>query len=152
MSKIVVTSGYFNPLHKGHLNLFKNARRLADSDGPGSLFIVIVNNDKQVKLKGSKKFMNEKERLELVRAIRYVDAAVLSTDTDGTVKNTLKALMPDCFVKGGDSKPTNTPELELCKKLGITILFNVGGDKVQSSSKLKNEKTRRNHKLRIQVR
>ena len=135
MNKIVVTSGYFNPLHVGHIRLLKNAKKLADS-GDGIL-IVIVNNDKQVKLKGSKAFQNEKERLEIIRSLRFVDAAVLSVDTDRTVKKTLRSLMPDCFAKGGDSTNKNVPEMKVCKELNIQVVFGVGGDKIQSSSWLK---------------
>lgn len=135
MSEIVCTSGYFNPLHKGHIRLLQNAKRLAES-GNGKL-VVIVNNDHQVKLKGSKKFMNQEERLEVVRALACVDFAVLSVDTDRTVRKTLKMVRPTCFAKGGDSTPENTPELKLCKDLGIQVVFGVGGGKVQSSSNLK---------------
>jgi cytidyltransferase-like protein len=126
MEKIIVTSGYYNPLHVGHLQLFKEAKKL------GRLW-VIVNNDKQVKLKG-KPFMNQKERVDIVRAIRYVDRGIIAIDTDRTVCKTLELLQPDIFVKGGDSTRKNTPELELCKKLGIKVIFGVGGKKIQSSS------------------
>ena len=133
MRNIVCTSGYFNPLHIGHLELLKEAKKLGD------YLIVIVNNDEQVKLKGSKVFMNEKERVEIVKSIKYVDRVILSIDQDRTIKRTLKAIYPHIFVKGGDSIPENTPELELCDELGIKVVFNVGGDKIQSSSLLKNE-------------
>lgn len=129
--KIVCTSGYFNPLHAGHLKLLKEARKYGD------YLVVIVDNDAQVKLKGSKVFMNEDERVEIVKAIKYVDKVVLSVDTDRTIQTTLFRLNPDVFVKGGDSTPENTPELELCKELGIKVVFGVGGNKIQSSSWLK---------------
>lgn len=129
--KVVCTSGYFNPLHIGHLKLLKEARMYGD------YLVVIVNNDEQVKLKGSKPFMNEKERMEIVKAIKYVDRVILSIDTDRTIRKTLARLNPQVFIKGGDSTPENTPELSLCEELGINIIFNVGGDKIQSSSWLK---------------
>ena len=74
MNKIVITSGYFNPLHKGHLELFYNAKEVGD-------VWVIVNNDHQRKLKGSKEFMDEDERLEIITALKVVDIALLSIVT-----------------------------------------------------------------------
>lgn len=129
--KIGCTSGYYNPVHSGHIKLFEEAKKLCD------YLVVIVNNDEQVKLKGSKVFMDENERVNIVKAIRYVDKVILSIDKDRTIKETLKKINPDVFIKGGDSIPENTPELELCESLGINVIFNVGGDKIQSSSWLK---------------
>ena len=132
--KIVCTSGYYNPLHKGHLALLKEARNFGDK------LIVIVNNDIQVKLKQSVKFMDENERVELMRAIKYVDEVVLSIDNDRTIRKTLERIHPDIFVKGGDSTKENVPEQDVCDKLGIEIIFDVGGGKIQSSSWLKANK------------
>lgn len=129
--KTVCTSGYFNPIHKGHVDLFREARELGDK------LVVIVNNDHQVCLKGSTPFMSEEERMIVVGAMRYVDEVVLSVDTDRSICKTLEMVKPDVFAKGGDSVIENTPETELCLKLGIECLFGVGGDKVQSSSWLK---------------
>jgi cytidyltransferase-like protein len=124
----VCTSGYFNPLHKGHVKLLQEAKAL------GNYLVVIVNNDIQVGLKGSKRFMDEQERCEIVKALRCVDEVVLSIDTDRTVCETIKLIKPDIFAKGGDSTPDNVPE----KDLVPAIVYNVGGDKIQSSSTLKN--------------
>lgn len=129
--KIVCTSGYYNPFHVGHLKLFKEAIKYGD------YLVVIVNNDQQVKLKGSETFMNELERLEIIKSIKYVHKAMLSVDTDRTIMESLKKIHPAVFLKGGDSTEENTPELELCKELGIKVVFGVGGDKIQSSSWLK---------------
>lgn len=129
--KIVCTSGYFNPFHIGHLNLFKEAIKYGD------YLVVIVNNDEQVKLKGSQPFMSQTERMEIIKSIKYVHKVLLSVDTDRSIKNTLKKINPAVFLKGGDSTEENTPELELCKQLGIKVVFGVGGDKIQSSSWLK---------------
>lgn len=129
--KIGCTSGYYNPVHSGHIKLFEEAKKLCD------YLVVIVNNDEQVKLKGSKVFMDENERVNIVKSIRYVDKVILSVDKDRTIKETLKKINPDVFIKGGDSIPENTPELELCESLGINVIFNVGGGKIQSSSWLK---------------
>jgi len=133
--KVVVASGYFNPLHIGHVKYLKSAKRLGDK------LIVIVNNDKQVRMKG-KSFMNERERMEIVESLRCVDKVFLSIDKDRTVCKSLAYLKPDVFCKGGDSTPDNVPELETCEKLGIKVIFGIGGKKIQSSSWLK-EKVRK---------
>jgi cytidyltransferase-like protein len=134
-NKIVVASGYFNPLHKGHIRYLEAAKKLGDR------LIVIVNNDKQVKLKRSKKFMDEKERLEIVSALGCVDIAVLSIDTTRDVSNTLLQLYAlynaNVFANGGDRNQKNIPESKICKKHGIEIIDNVGGEKIQSSTGLK---------------
>jgi len=128
--KTVAVSGYWNPIHVGHIRLFEEAKRLGDK------LVVIVNNDEQVKLKGSFPFMNENDRLEIVSSLKIVDEAVLVVDKDESVCKTLEILKPDIFANGGDRKAGNIPEYELCKKLGIKMVFNVGGEKIRSSSEL----------------
>ena len=129
--KVVVTSGYYNPIHKGHIRLMEEARKLGD------YLVVIVNNDEQVKLKGSKPFMDEDERLEIVKSLRCVNHAVLSIDKDRTVCKTIEMLRPQIFAKGGDSTPENVPEQKICDIIGCNIIYDVGGNKIQSSSWLK---------------
>lgn len=124
---LVVTSGYFDPLHRGHLELFSRAKSL------GTKLIVIVNNDYQAKLKKGFCFMPEEERLALVGSLKMVDKAVLSIDKDKTVCKTLGLLKPHIFAKGGDSTLDNVPEKEICEKLGIRFVLGLG-DKIQSSS------------------
>lgn len=124
---LVVTSGYFDPLHKGHLELFSRAKKL------GTKLVVIVNNDGQAKLKKGFSFMPEKERLAVVSSLKMVDRVVLAVDKDGTVCETLKLLKPDIFAKGGDSTLDNVPEKEICEKFGIRLAMGLG-DKIQSSS------------------
>ncbi len=124
----VCTSGYFNPLHIGHVKLLKEAADL------GGRLVVIVNNDEQVKLKGSKPFMTEQERCAIIKAIRYVDEVILSIDTDKTIIKTLNMIRPTIFAKGGDSTIENIPERKLCDELGIKLVLDVGGNKIQSSS------------------
>lgn len=128
LKKIVAVSGYFNPLHSGHLNYLREAKKLGH-------LIVIVNNDKQCNLKGNT-FMNEQERVEVIRSLKMVDEVILSLDTDETVCKTLESLRPDIFAKGGDRDENNIPEKRICQKLGIKIISNVGGLKTQSSSNL----------------
>jgi cytidyltransferase-like protein len=125
--KIVAASGYFNPLHIGHVEYLQRAKFLGDR------LVVIVNNDYQRALKGSKEFMEERERLEIVRALRCVDGVMLSIDKDTTVCESLKQLKPHIFAKGGDRFSSEIPEAKICKELGIQMVDGLG-NKIQSSS------------------
>lgn len=126
---VVAVSGYFNPIHVGHIRLFKQAKKL------GTKLIVIINTDKQIKLKGSSLFMNEEERLEIVKSIAPVDNAILAIDKDKSVCKTLELIKPDIFANGGDRTRKNIPEVATCKKIGCKMVFNIGkGGKIQSSS------------------
>ena len=87
MKKLVIVSGYFNPLHKGHLDLFRKAKEVGD------LLCVIVNNDTQRELKGSKFFQDQEERIEIIRELSIVDMAWISIDQDRTQNETLKMLV-----------------------------------------------------------
>lgn len=132
--KIIITSGYFNPLHIGHINLIREAKNLAD------FLIVIVNNDKQVKMKGSVPFMPEQERIEIIKALRYADEVILSIDKDKSVCESLKKIAKKYpgsklfFANGGDRHAGNIPETEILRKFNIKTVDNVGGGKIQSSS------------------
>ncbi len=138
--KVVIVSGYFNPLHKGHIEYFN----LAKSNGD-KLF-VIVNNDFQRKLKGSKEFMLEDERVLIVEELTITDQIFLSIDKDLTVCLTIEKIYNSysnkfefLFANGGDQNNESIPENEICKKLGIKLIDGLG-DKIQSSSwLLKNE-------------
>ena len=137
--KVVIVSGYFNPIHKGHLELFKKSQE------HGDFLIVGVNSDKQRKLKGSLEFMDENERLMIVQAIKYVGHAFISIDQDRTQIESLKYLHKQFgsiwylhFVNGGDQNNDTIPESVICNELGITLVDGVG-DKVQSSSWLLNK-------------
>jgi len=124
---LVVTSGYFDPLHEGHLELFSRAKKL------GTKLVVIVNNDEQARRKKGFAFMSEKERLAVVNSLKMVDEAVLCIDKDRTVCKTLELLKPHIFAKGGDSTLANVPEKDICEKLGIRLAMGLG-EKIQSSS------------------
>ncbi len=135
MKKVVVTSGFFNPLHIGHINLIREAKQLGD------FLVVIVNNDAQVKIKGSEPFMGQQERVEIIKALRYADDVILAVDNDGFVSETLKLVAQKypgelIFAKGGDRNFDNLPESEkaVCREFNITVVSDVGGGKVQSSS------------------
>jgi cytidyltransferase-like protein len=149
--KAIIVSGYFNPIHKGHLDLFKKAKSQADK------LWVIVNSDFQRELKGSKEFMSDTERLEIVKAIKWVDYALISSDRDRTQCYTLQQfheMFSDkydlAFANGGDQNNDTIPEREVCERLGIELLDGLG-DKIQSSSWLLKtdleEKTKRYFEL-----
>ena len=138
MEKVVITSGYFNPLHIGHIDLMREAKKL------GNILVVIVNNDEQVKIKGSLPFMPEQERVEIIKALKYPDKVVMSIDKDRSVAKSLRMVAELCpgeliFAKGGDRNTDNIPESErlACKELMIKIVDGVG-NKIQSSSWLLN--------------
>ena len=125
----VAISGYFDPLHVGHLEYMKLSRQLGDK------LVVIVNNDKQANLKKGKAFMPEKERLEIVKAIRWVDEVFLSIDEDSSVCKSLVAVKPDIFTNGGDRHLDEIPEAKICREFGIELKEGMG-EKIQSSSDL----------------
>ena len=134
MSKVIIVSGYFNPIHKGHLEYFEKAKEQGDQ------LWVIVNNDYQRVLKGSKEFQNEDERLAIVQAIRTVDLALLSIDQDRTVIESIKHIYSVFglqhelyFANGGDQTNNSIPEARICEELGVHLLDGLG-DKIQSSS------------------
>lgn len=131
--RIVAVSGGFDPIHIGHVRMLRAARRLGDR------LVVILNNDNWLKDKKGFAFMPQKERVELIKSFPFVDKVVLtdhkSGDTDRSVSRTLRRVRPDIFANGGDRGKRNTPEMDVCKDLGISMRFNVGqGGKVQSSS------------------
>ncbi|MDG2151201.1 MAG: adenylyltransferase/cytidyltransferase family protein [Polaribacter sp.] len=132
--KGIIVSGYFNPIHKGHLEYFINAKDLADD------LFVIVNNDFQRALKGSKEFQKEAERLFIVQNIKAVDKAIISVDKDRTVCETIRTIFETfgkeyqlAFANGGDQNNNSIPEAPICNELGIELIDGLG-DKIQSSS------------------
>jgi cytidyltransferase-like protein len=143
-SKIkVVVSGGFDPVHIGHVRMFKEAKSLGDE------LTVVLNNDNWLLKKKGFVFMPQKERKEIIESIKYVDKVVVTghpkNPKDMSVVRELARLKPDIFANGGDrnKKDANNkssslnPEQELCRKMGIKMIFNVGeGGKLQSSSLL----------------
>ncbi len=128
--RVVAVSGYFNPLHVGHLEMIEKAKKLGDK------LVVIVNNDKQVKLKGSIAFMSLKDREKIMSALADVDEVFVSIDKDKTVCKSIEKLKPDIFANGGDRKSLgDVPELEVCQRLGINMVDGLG-KKIRASSKL----------------
>lgn len=131
----VAVSGGFDPLHIGHVRMFKAARKLGDK------LVVIINNDNWLKDKKGFAFMSEVERAEIIRMFPFVDKVVLTdhvpADADRSVVRALKKLKPSIFANGGDRKPDGdpVPEEVFCKEANIKLKYNVGhGGKVQSSS------------------
>ena len=134
MQKLIIVSGYFNPIHKGHIEYFQNARLHGDK------LCVIVNSDFQRELKGSKPFMNEEEREFIVSNIKGVDQVIAACDKDRTVCETLRAIASMFegqyelfFANGGDQNNDTIPEKPICEELGIKLIDGLG-DKIQSSS------------------
>ncbi|QVY67338.1 adenylyltransferase/cytidyltransferase family protein [Polaribacter sp. Q13] len=134
MKKLIIVSGYFNPIHKGHLEYFNNAKALADE------LFVIVNSDLQRGLKGSKEFQKEEERLFIVENIKSVDKAMISVDKDRTVCASIRAIYEKYgkeyqigFANGGDQDNNSIPEAPVCQELNIDLIDGLG-DKIQSSS------------------
>ena len=132
--KAIIVSGYFNPIHKGHLEYFINAKAMADE------LFVIVNNDEQRALKESKEFQLEEERMLIVSSLKPVNKAILSIDTDRTVCKTIAKIAKEygndydlVFANGGDQNNDTIPERAICEKMGIRLLDGLG-DKIQSSS------------------
>lgn len=134
--KIVMASGGFDPVHIGHVRMFEEAKKLGDE------LVVVINNDNWLKFKKGFAFMPETDRKEIIESFRPVDRVVLTShepDTnDITVCRELELIKPHIFVNGGDRKENvPVPEYQICEKLGIKMVFNVGhGGKVRSSSDL----------------
>jgi cytidyltransferase-like protein len=127
--KIVCVSGYFNPIHVGHVRMFQDAKAL------GTKLIVIVNNDKQAFAKKGKIIVPEDHRLEMVKSIKWVDDAIIAIDEDRSVCESLRKIKPHIFANGGDRSQDNIPEDVVCAELGIEMIDNVGkGGKVDSST------------------
>jgi len=131
---IIIVSGYFNPIHKGHIEYFNNSKEKGDK------LMVIVNNDIQRELKGSKEFQLEDERLFITSNIKCVNFVTLSIDTDRTVCETIRHLQSEfgdeyrlAFANGGDQSNESIPEVSICNELGIELIDGLG-EKIQSSS------------------
>ena len=127
--KIVAVSGYFDPIHVGHLEYLKLSKDLGDK------LVVIVNNNYQCVLKKGKPFMDENDRVQIVKSLKMVDEVFLSIDMDKTVCASLEAIKPDIFANGGDRSKREVPESAICKKYNIQMTDGLG-DKIRSSSDL----------------
>ena len=142
--KTIIVSGYFNPIHKGHLEYFHNAK------SHGDLLFVIVNSDYQRALKESQEFQDESERMLIVSNLKIVDKTILSIDKDRSVRETIRKIHQTtsskynlAFANGGDQNNDTIPERPICNELGIELIDDAG-NKIQSSSWLLKK---RNYKL-----
>lgn len=125
--KIITVSGGCDPCHSGHIRMILEAATYGD-------VVVILNSDDWLVRKKGYKFMGWEERAEILMGIKGVVDVVPVDDSDGTVCEALRRIRPDYFANGGDRKPGNTPEGDVCAELGIEMVWNVGGGKTQSSS------------------
>ena len=133
--KVVIVSGFFNPLHGGHVDMIEAGKELGDK------LIVVVNNDEQQLVKKEQIILNEANRLRLLRALRAVDEVMLAIDEDMTVRASLAHIARQhpgdelIFANGGDRQSTeDIPETEVCKTHNIEMVFGVGGDDKSDSS------------------
>ena len=126
---LVAISGGFDPVHVGHVRMIVEAANHGD-------VIIIANSDEWLMRKKGYVFMTWEERQEILYNFKGVVDVVKAQDEDGSVCKTLAKLKPDIFANGGDRKNNNTPEVALCQHLDIEMLWNIGGEKIQSSSEL----------------
>ncbi len=147
MTTLAITSGYFNPIHPGHLECFELSRREAWAD----VLWVIVNNDHQAELKrGMKSFQNEQFRMQIVQKIQWVDRVFLSIDHDGSVCKSLEFLIQEAknsgqfgeiiFTKWGDRFATEVPEAKILGDAEVRIVDGLGAKTHNSSDFVKKSK------------
>ena len=132
---LVIVSGYFSPLHCGHLDYLEAGASLGDR------LVVIVNNDLQQKKKKGKVILPQQDRLRIVKALSIVDEACVAIDDDSSVKKTIESIALKnqqfnlMFANGGDrNQPSDIPEVDVCKDHEIQLMFGVGGSTKRDSS------------------
>ncbi len=130
---VVAVSGGFDPIHVGHVRLFRRAKKLGDE------LVVILNNDNWLQKKKGFIFMPQRERREVIKAINGVDRVVLTkhpkNPSDMSVCGELLEIKPHIFANGGDRNKSNIPEVDICRSISCAMVFNIGkGGKIQSSS------------------
>ena len=136
--KIVIESGFFNPLHGGHLDMIEAGAKMGDK------LIVIVNNDEQQVMKKGQVILTAENRARLIGALRDVDEVMVAIDEDPTVIKSLEAVAlkyPDAelvFANGGDRDSEKAiPEGDVCRQYDIAMVFGVGGtEKADSSTRI----------------
>ena len=132
---VIILSGGFDPIHKGHLRMFREASWM------GHQVIIGLNSDEWLTRKKGKPFMEFDERKEIIEGVKYVNQVISFNDDDGTAINVIERVNSMYssdynfyFANGGDRTTDNVPEMDICKELGIAMLWGVGGGKIQSSS------------------
>ena len=130
---IIIVSGGFDPIHSGHIQMFRQANKL------GTVW-AIVNSDEWLIRKKGFNLMNYDQRESIIQSNQYVDKVIPAKDKDNTIVSNLEVIHKEkilfVFANGGDRIPTNTPEVSFCMKNEIPMIFNLGGNKVTSSSKI----------------
>ena len=135
---VIILSGGFDPVHKGHLRMFREASQL------GHHVIVGLNSDEWLTRKKGKPFMEFEERKEILEGFKYINQVLSFDDTDDTASDIIRVVhdifdyqdidLQIYFANGGDRTTDNVPEMDICKELGVEMLWGVGGGKIQSSS------------------
>lgn len=127
--KTIMATGYFDPLHVGHIEYLEKAKSLGDK------LIVVVNSDKQALLKKGFSFMVQEDRMRIISSLKMVDQVVLSIDEDKSQCETIRMIKPNVFANGGDRNQGNIPEFKVCEELGIEMIDGLG-EKIRSSSEM----------------
>jgi len=127
--KIICVSGGFDPVHIGHLRMIQEASKYGH-------VVVIVNSDDWLMRKKGYIFMPFNERCEILEGFEATGETTNVDDRDGTVCDAIRRIKPTYFANGGDRKTDNTPEMDVCNEVGVELLWNMGGGKIQSSSSL----------------
>ena len=140
IKNVIIVSGGFDPVHKGHIRMFREAANL------GHQVIVGLNSDDWLARKKGKPFMKWEERAEILESCKFVDQVWLMDDSDDTASDIIRQVaklyknqdMNIYFANGGDRGKGNVPDLDVCKDLNVVMLWGIGGGKIQSSSWLIN--------------
>jgi cytidyltransferase-like protein len=138
IKNIIIVSGGFDPVHKGHIRMFREAANL------GAQVIVGLNSDEWLTRKKGKPFMKWDERAEILESCKFVNQVISFDDSDDTANDSIKRVFDMYsadssdyniyFANGGDRGKGNVPELDVCRELKVTMLWGIGGGKIQSSS------------------
>jgi len=134
IKNIIIVSGGFDPVHKGHIRMFRDAANL------GANVIVGLNSDEWLTRKKGKPFMKWEERAEILESCKFVTQVMSMVDDDDTACDIIKSVSRMYegyniyFANGGDRGKGNVPEMPTCKELGVVMLWGIGGGKIQSSS------------------
>ncbi|MEM2092989.1 MAG: adenylyltransferase/cytidyltransferase family protein [Candidatus Bathyarchaeia archaeon] len=131
MMRVVLTGGFFDPPHRGHISLFREAKALGDR------LVVLVHRDECCNKKKGYCFMPLEDRKAILESIKYIDEVIVCPENCNlTMEPIIEMVKPNIYAKGGDRTPENMPEgeVETCRRLGVEIVYGVGGGKIQSSS------------------
>jgi len=116
-----MVSGGFDPVHVGHIRMIREAAQFGD-------VILIANSDAWLYRNKGFNFMDFSSRYEILDAIKGVLLVDSVNDSDDTVCEAIRRHQPTYFANGGDRRKENTPEVLLCKELGVKLLWGIGGE------------------------